>query len=194
MIAPSRNIWMTKTSAYNCESRLRGNKNSKENTNMKMTRSKTSLSLFLCIVLIAAIALFTTGCNDNTIETPEVSTQENESFSENTSDSNAVSEDVSELGEGETSFIFTVTDADEKETKFKISTDKKTVGEALIDLNLIQGEEGPYGLYVKTVNGATYDYDKDGKYWAFYVNGEYAASGVDMTDVSEGATYSFKAE
>ena len=160
---------------------------------MKMTRLKTSLSLFLCIVLIAAIALFTTGCNDNKPETPEQGTnQETESFAESVS--GAVSEEYSELGVGEKQFVFTVTDADGKETKFSINTDKKTVGEALIDLNLIQGEEGPYGLYVKTVNGATYDYDKDGKYWAFYVNGEYASSGVDLTNISEGATYSFKAE
>ncbi len=162
---------------------------------MKMTLLKNKLSLFLCIVLIAAIALFTTGCNDNTIETPEQGTnQETESFAESVSDGNAVSEDVSELGEGEKSFIFTVTDADGNETKFSINTGKKTVGEALIDLKLIQGEDGPYGLYVKTVNGATYDYDKDGKYWAFYVNGEYASSGVDMTDITDGSTYSFKAE
>lgn len=162
---------------------------------MKMTLFKNKLSLFLCIVLIAAMALFTTGCNDNTIETPEQGTnQETESFAETGSDGNAVSEDVSELGEGETSFIFTVTDADGKETKFLIHTDKKTVGDALIELNLIEGEEGPYGLYVKTVNGATYDYDKDGKYWAFYVNGEYASSGVELTDISEDVTYSFKVE
>ena len=139
------------------------------------------------------MALFTTGCNDNTIEKPEEgTTQDTQSTAEN--ESNVLAEESSELGVGETEFIFTVTDINGKETKFKISTDKKTVGDALIELNLIQGEEGPYGLYVKTVNGATYDYDKDGKYWAFYVNGEYASSGVEITDISEGATYSFKAE
>ena len=37
-------------------------------------------------------------------------------------------------------------------------------------------------------------YDKDGKYWAFYVDGEYAATGVDSTDITAGATYTFKAE
>ena len=36
--------------------------------------------------------------------------------------------------------------------------------------------------------------DKDGKYWAFYVNGEYASAGVDATDITEGATYAFKVE
>ena len=48
--------------------------------------------------------------------------------------------------------------------------------------------------YEKTVNGITADYDTDGSYWAFYVNGEYASSGVDSTPVVDGDTYSFKVE
>ena len=36
----------------------------KETENMKMKRTKKALSLFLCMVLIVAMALFTTGCND----------------------------------------------------------------------------------------------------------------------------------
>ena len=75
-----------------------------------------------------------------------------------------------------------------------MSTDKKTVGEALLDANLISGENGAYGLYVKTVSGITYDYEKDGKYWAFYINGEYGMTGVDVTDIVEGDFYALKAE
>ena len=63
-----------------------------------------------------------------------------------------------------------------------------------MSLGLIAGEDSEYGLYVKTVNGVTVDYDQDGKYWAFYVDGEYAATGVDSTDITTGATYTFKAE
>ena len=85
-------------------------------------------------------------------------------------------------------------DADGNAKYYKVSTDKKTVGEALLDANLISGENGAYGLYVKTVAGMTYDYDKDGKYWAFYVNGEMSPTGVDMTDITEGAAYAFRAE
>ena len=58
----------------------------------------------------------------------------------------------------------------------------------------VAGDDTEYGLYVKTVNGVTVDYDTDGKYWAFYVDGEYAATGVDSTDITAGATYTFKAE
>ena len=152
---------------------------------MKMTRLKKSLSFILCIMLIAVIALFAGGCNDNktdgkTTTTPTTTT--------------SASSEVTELGKGKTSFDFTVVDADSNEIKFKIRTDKKTVGEALQELKLIEGEAGPYGLYVKTVIGITFDYDKDGKYWAFYVNGEYGQAGVDVTEIVEGTSYSFKAE
>ena len=51
-----------------------------------------------------------------------------------------------------------------------------------------------YGLYVKEVNGITADYDVDGTYWAFYINDEYASTGVDSTNITEGDNYSFKVE
>lgn len=140
---------------------------------MKKTRLFKSLSLSVCIVLIAVIALFTTGCNDSKTTSVPSETQ--------------VSSQTVE-------FTFKVTDASGKEADFTISTDKKTVGEALLEEDLIAGDESEYGLYVKTVNGVTLDYDKDGMYWAFYVNGEYAQTGVDSTDVTAGAEYAFKAE
>ena len=140
---------------------------------MKKTGLLKSLSLSVCVVLIAVMALFTTGCNDSKTASTPSETQ--------------VSAQTVE-------FTFKVTDADGKETDFAISTDKKTVGEALLEKNLIAGDDSEYGLYVKTVNGITLDYDKDGMYWAFYVKGEFASAGVDSTDISAGAEYAFKAE
>ena len=73
---------------------------------------------------------------------------------------------------------------------FTVKTDAKTVGAALLENALIAGEEDTYGLYIKKVNGITADYDTDKAYWAFYVNGEYAMSGVDSTNIDESAVYS----
>ena len=42
--------------------------------------------------------------------------------------------------------------------------------------------------------GITADYDVDQTYWAFYVNGEYAMTGVDSTAIEEGVAYSLKIE
>lgn len=97
-------------------------------------------------------------------------------------------------GTNKTAFTVIATDLEGKETTFEIKTDAKTVGEALIEEGLIKGHDTEYGLYVDEVNGIALDWDKDGKYWAFYVNGEYAQAGVDSTEVEEGATYAFKPE
>ena len=91
------------------------------------------------------------------------------------------------------SFVFKVVDLDGSEKSFDIKTDATTVGEALLAEKLIAGEVGDYGLMVDTVNGIKYDYNADGAYWAFYVNGEYAMSGVDSTDIVDGTTYSMVA-
>ena len=95
-------------------------------------------------------------------------------------------------GEGATTFYFTAKNEDGTVTKFEIHTDKTTVGEALLELGLIEGDMGDYGLYVKKVNGITAEYEVDGTYWAFYIGDDYGMTGVDMTDIEPGATYAFK--
>lgn len=105
----------------------------------------------------------------------------------------ADSKDKAALGE-EVSFTLVVTDAEGAETSFAITTDKATVGEALLEEGLIEGEDSEFGLYITTVNGVTLDWDKDQKYWAFYIDGEYAQTGVDSTDVVAGTVYSLVAE
>lgn len=150
---------------------------------MKKKRNTKSLSLFLCLLLTVAMTLSAIGCNNNS-----------NSGAVTSNETTAVSSGSNVLGEGKTKFTFTVVDKDGNETEFEIHTDKETVGQALQELNLIAGENSEYGLYVKTVNGITADYDTDKVYWAFYVNGAYATSGVDTTPVKEGDTYSFKVE
>lgn len=98
------------------------------------------------------------------------------------------------VGVGSVQFSLEVVDGEGNTELFTVNTDKKTVGEALLDCGLVAGEESEYGLYVKTVNGVTADYDVDKTYWAFYIDGEYAMTGVDQTDVTPGTTYSFKVE
>ncbi len=103
-------------------------------------------------------------------------------------------DEASGQGQAERSFTFVVVHNNGEQKSFDITSSKKYVGEALVDQGLIAGEDGPYGLYVKTVDGETLDYDKDGKYWAFYVNDAYSMSGVDKTEITDDAKYSFKAE
>ena len=181
---------------------------------MKMKRVKKALSLFLCMVLIVAMALFTTGCNDKAAkettaaateavvtetattaaqETTEAATPTESPASESAeTEAKLATRDVTVLGEGSKSFEFSVVDLEGNETWFEIHTDEEIVGAALLAVELISGDEGPYGLYVKEVNGISADYDKDKTYWAFYVNDEYGTSGVDTTAIKEGDVYSFR--
>ena len=152
---------------------------------MRFKSGKRIYSWLLCMMLIVAMAFVTIGCGDK---------QQGDANQTSTEAQGSGEESIKVLGEGETKFSFVVIDGNGEETYFEIHTDKEIVGDALLDVNLIDGEEGDYGLYVKTVNGIVADYDVDQTYWAFYINGEYATSGVDSTTIDESATYSFKVE
>ena len=164
---------------------------------MNKNNMRKLLSFILCIVLIAAMALLATGCSDTKpVETPQTGattapTEKPKATEATKGVLEEVPTDVTVKGEGKTAFNFEVTDLDGKTTKFLVKTDKTIVGDALLEVGLITGDPGPYGLYVKTVNGITADYDKDGAYWAFYMGGEYAVKGVDQTTIDTTATYAF---
>ena len=127
------------------------------------------LALLLAIVCIASLA----SCNT----ADETDLWANATYRQDT-----------EFGSGAKTVVVEVT-AKEQKVTFTIKTDKTMVGEALMEHGLITGEQGAYGLYVKQVNGMTADYDVDQTYWAFYVNGEYGGTGVDMTEINEADTY-----
>ena len=135
---------------------------------MKQTLKSTLLILLALVFIVALVS-----CN----------TVEKEGLWEN-----ATYRKDMEFGKGAKTVVVEVKAADQKVT-FTVKTDKDTVGAALLEHELIAGEEGPYGLYVKVVNGITADYDADQSYWAFYVNGEYATSGIELTEITEGTTY-----
>ncbi|MBQ2252370.1 MAG: DUF4430 domain-containing protein [Clostridia bacterium] len=152
------------------------------------------LSLTLTLLLIAASATAVTSCqNTPTGEIPETG--------EGSASTSAPTDDAPETnavpvvkGEGQKSFSFAVVDGNGKETLYTVKTDQTTVGDALLELGLIEGDESEYGLYVKKVDGIAAAFEVDGTYWAFYVDGEYALSGVDTTEIVEGSSYAFKVE
>lgn len=145
---------------------------------------KIALSL-LTVVLAAALIFGLCSCNQ-----PEATEGSAEGSAINRvglwADADYV-EDTT-FGSGAKTVVVEVKVGEESVT-FTIKTDKTILGEALIEHNLIAGEEGPYGLYIKQVNGITADYDIDQSYWGFYKNGEYMMSGVDTTEISDGEHY-----
>lgn len=151
---------------------------------MKTKIFSKKLLVTLLVVLIAVMALFIAGCTNNVQDEPTTTEPV-----QTTGQSSAIVK-----GEGENAFVFIAVDLDGNSTYYMIKTDKETVGEALLENGLIAGDDSEYGLYVKTVNSITLDYDKDGKYWAFYEENAYANQGVDQTPIKEGGVYTFKPE
>lgn len=169
---------------------------------MKFLKRHVLLLVFL--LLIATIGLAGMACNapkeTDAVTTEPSVTEAAEPEETETEDPKAEEttaeepEAENELGTGETTFIVEVTAEDGKKKTFTVHTDKENVGDALLEVGLIEGEEGNYGLMVVTVDGTTVRYEDGGKYWAFYINGEYAMTGVSATPVESGAAYGFKVE
>ena len=160
----------------------------------------------LFLVLLLSCLLCVTGCGKDTEQKgviTDVTKQYENPVPSGEGDTNASSgeQDVdlgmwedatyltdTELGNGATTLVVEVK-ADDRQVTFTIHTDKTTVGEAMQEHGLLEGEESQYGLYVKKVNGILADYDVDQTYWGFYINGEYAMTGADATNIEEGVTY-----
>ena len=104
---------------------------------MKLRSWRQTLSFLVCCVLIAATALLTTGC-DGSKQTSDTSASATPSATvTDAADAAPSQSDDHELGQGKTTFTFTVVDGEGQETAFQIHTDKTTVGDALVELGLI---------------------------------------------------------
>lgn len=147
---------------------------------------KKTIKSIISFVLILSALLALTACSLDTVwskmpwnrETPDT---------EKLWEGATYTEDR-EFGKGAKTLTVKVEQGDNSVT-FTIHTDRETVGEALIEHGIVEGEAGAYGLYIKKVNGITADYDVDQSYWSFYLGESYASSGVDTTKIEEGIIY-----
>lgn len=141
---------------------------------MKTNTNTILLRLAFSVVLIAAV-LVLSACGGGLGNTP----------------TGAKIIEKQELGSGATTIVFSVVDAKNEATVFTIHTDKTNLREALEEHDLIAGDKSAYGLYVKTVNGITADYESDGAYWALWEGTAMSNYGVDSLTVTEGGEYAF---
>ena len=156
----------------------------------RISKRHSILSLVLLIALIAAMALSVVSCGNDTADDANITADT--AVSETSADS--ISEPSStEVGDGQTTFTLNVKLGDGTIRSYTVNTDKTVVGDALDEVGLIEYDEGAYGKFITHVCGEKHVYDDDGSYWAFYINGEYANSGVDSTEIKADEIYSLEA-
>lgn len=98
--------------------------------------------------------------------------------------------------EGAKAVTIEVVDDKGASTEYKVHTDAEYLIDAMKDAEsegmTFDGTESEYGLALETINDLTADFNKDGAYWAIYVNGEYGNFGVDEQPVADGDEFKFE--
>lgn len=101
---------------------------------------------------------------------------------------NALYTEDTSFGDGEKEVSVTVV-AGENDVVLTLHSDKDNLGDALLEHGLVEGEDGPYGLYIKSVNGIVADYDIDKTYWSLSKEGDYMTTGVSETPFEDGDSF-----
>ena len=137
----------------------------------------------ICLALAMVMLFVACNADDASLESVSESEDATESVAGKWLEAKYISD--TELGTGAKTVIVTVK-AESKEISFIIHTDKTNLGDALLEHNLIEGEQSEFGLYVKKVNGMLADYDVDKTYWGFYKGGEMMMVGVSAAEFADG--------
>lgn len=150
---------------------------------MKTRILSIMLALLMCLSLVTALC----GCNSNTGDATASQAETVMPTEDPLWKTATYTEDVT-LGEGST-LIDVEIKAGEKAITVTINTDAENLEDALLGAELVEGEDGAYGLYIKTVNGILADYDVSKSYWAMYKDGEYLTNSAKETAITSGDHY-----
>ena len=94
------------------------------------------------------------------------------------------------IGEGSKLLTIQVVHGNGETKEFRIRTDAEYLGDALVEYEElgVVGENGPYGLYIKEVDGEEAS-DADHTFWSVSLNGESLMVGADGQFIADGEHY-----
>ncbi len=94
-----------------------------------------------------------------------------------------------ELGTGDKA-VHLYVEVGSRSVLLTVHTNEEKLVDALLSLGLIQGDEGPYGLYLNTVNGITADYSRDQSWWKLLdTDGNSLDAGISSITAEDGTAY-----
>ncbi len=88
-----------------------------------------------------------------------------------------------QVQEGSKTLVVEIVHTDESAKEFTCHTDEEYLGPVLVAEGLIEGEEGPYGLYITAADGETAE---GNQWWCVTRDGQMVETGVDATPVADG--------
>lgn len=91
---------------------------------------------------------------------------------------------------GSKKITVTVVHADGTSKDFTHKTDVESLGRAIVEMGLVEDQQGPYGLFFDTVDGETAVWETDQAYWSILIGEEYAVTGADEIMIEDGGVYS----
>ena len=91
---------------------------------------------------------------------------------------------------GSKSILVDVTHKDGQTNTFTIQTNAEYLGEAMQEKGLLEGTDGPYGLYVMTVDGETVN-ESNQEWWGYTKSGEQVNYGIDTCPIADGDHFEF---
>lgn len=86
---------------------------------------------------------------------------------------------------GDKTVAVEVIHGDGNSREFTYQTDEEYLGALLLEEKLVEGEEGPYGLFITTVDGETAQ-DSLRQWWCITKGGERVDTGADATPIGDG--------
>lgn len=95
---------------------------------------------------------------------------------------------------GNKSITIEVMNDKQERTTYELNTDAEYLRQAMEEAEglTFSGAESEYGMMVDTVNGVKADYNENGAYWGFYVNGDYCNYGIDDQPILDGDVFSIE--
>jgi len=98
-----------------------------------------------------------------------------------------------EADDGTKSFTVEVVHKDGSVKTFQYTTDAQFLGDYLVEQGLVEIGDADEGMF-HYVDGESAIYEVDVAYWAFYIGGEYATTGLFTTPIADGVTYELRWE
>lgn len=89
---------------------------------------------------------------------------------------------------GAKSITVTVVHGDGSSKEIEFRTDAEYLGDALTEQKLVEGDEGEFGLFIRSVDGETADISRD-QWWNITKGGEMLMTGADMTPIQDGDAF-----